>query len=291
MSFPYRGETKELDDSTRQSAGGSFIQLPDGITHYECGGNESGEPVVFVHGFSVPYFIFDPTFDFLTKSGFFVLRYDLFGRGFSDRPDVRYNIDLFVKQLADLLDALRFTRPVNLIGLSMGGPITAAFTARHPGRVDKLVLIDPAGARPVVFSRILKVAAMPYAGEAILNLVGSGGMLKNIASDLFDKKLVEEFQIRYRVQMQYKGFRHAILSTIRNNMLDSFIETYRRVGTLNKPCLLIWGQNDITVPLKHSDSLRAAIPNTEFNVIEDCGHLPHYEKPEQVNPILMEFLK
>ncbi len=289
--FSFRSETKELNDETRRLTGGSFVQLSDGVTHYELSNITKDQTVVFVHGFSVPYFIFDPTFHFLTQNGFRVLRYDLFGRGFSDRPVTDYNIDLFVKQLSDLLDALRLTRPVSLIGLSMGGPITAAFTARYPQRVEKLVLIDPAGARPIVLSRILKVVTKPYVGEAILGLVGSGGMLKNIALDFFDKKLVDHFQQRYLVQMQFKGFRRAILSTVRNNMLDSFLDNYRKVGSLNKPVMLIWGRHDSTVPLKHSEDICRAIPNIEFHVIEDCSHIPHYEKPEETNALLLEFLR
>ena len=109
MQFLYRDETKELNDETRGAADGSFIQLPDGTTHYEMSSPLlSGEGlgmrsfVFLVHGFSVPYFIYDPTFEFLTQAGFRVLRYDLFGRGFSDRPYVNYDLDLFVKQLAAL---------------------------------------------------------------------------------------------------------------------------------------------------------------------------------------------
>ena len=109
MNFPYREETQELNDVTRKNAAGSFIQLADGVTHYEMGGKEPGDPVVLIHGFSVPYFIYDPTFKFLTEAGFRVLRYDLYGRGFSDRPAGRYDMDLFVNQLSQLLDALRFT--------------------------------------------------------------------------------------------------------------------------------------------------------------------------------------
>ena len=291
MHIPYRGETKELNDSTCQSAGGSFIHLSDGITHYELGGNESGKTVVLVHGFSVPCFIFDPTFDFLTKSGFRVLRYDLFGRGFSDRPDTRYNIDLFVRQLSDLLDALRLTQPVNLIGLSMGGPITATFSARHPERVKSLTLIDPAGARSIALTPLVKVLKLPFMAEAILSLVGGEPFVKSIAKDFFDPKLVEHFQAQYRVQMQYKGFLRAILSSARNGMLESFLDIYRQVGKIGKPVLLFWGRNDQTVPFEHSDDLRAAIPNMKFHVIENCGHIPHYEKPDEFNPILLEFLK
>lgn len=289
--FSFRSETKELNDATRRLTGGSFVQLSDGVTHYELSNITREQTVVLVHGFSVPYFIFDPTFHFLTQNGFRVLRYDLFGRGFSDRPDTDYNIDLFVRQLADLLDALRLTHPVTLIGLSMGGPITAAFTSRYPQRVAKLVLIDPAGARPVVLSKLLQVATKPVIGETLLALVGNGNLVKHVASDFFDKELVEHFQQRYKVQMQFKGFRRAILSTIRNNMLASFIDTYRKVGHLNIPVMMIWGRQDTTVPLKHSEDLCAAIPTIEFHVIEDCSHIPQYEKPERTNALLLEFLR
>ena len=291
MSFSYRDETKELNDLTRKEASGSFIQLSDGFTHFELSNPKAENFVVLVHGFSVPYFIYDPTFVFLTQSGFRVVRYDLFGRGFSDRPETRYNIHLFIRQLGDLLDALQFTRPVTLVGLSTGGPITAAFTALHPERVTKLVLIDPVGAKPLPISPVLEVAALPIVGETIIGLLGSEGMVKNIASDFFDRTFVEQFQSRYIVQLHYKGFKRAILSTIRNHMLDSFIDYYQRVGKMDKPVLLFWGRDDTTVPFNHSDKLRKAIPNLEFHAIENCGHIPHYEKPEEVNPILLRFLK
>ena len=61
-----RDEIKELNDEVRSHTDGSFIQLSQGYTHYELGGNPVNEPVVLVHGFSVPYFIYDPTFQFLT---------------------------------------------------------------------------------------------------------------------------------------------------------------------------------------------------------------------------------
>lgn len=290
MQFPLF-ETKQLNDETRRSADGSFIQLPDGITHYELSNPDNEQIVVFVHGFSVPYFIFDPTFEFLTQSGFRTLRYDLFGRGFSDRPRTRYNIDLFVKQLSDLLDALRLSRPVNLIGLSMGGPITATFTARHPEHVQSLTLIDPAGVRPVSLSPMLKAMKLPGIAEAAFGLVGSESMVKSAAKDFFDPEMVGFFLDKYKVQMHYKGFKRAILSSLRNNTLGSFIETYKTVGRSNKPVLVFWGRNDITVPIEHSDDLRAAMPDAEFHVIEDCGHIPHYEKPDEFNPILLKFLR
>ena len=194
MFFQSRDEIKDLNDETRRNAAGSFIELPDGVTHYELGGDESGERVVLIHGFSVPYFIYDPTFKFLTESGFHVLRYDLFGRGFSDRPAARYDIDLFLNQLTGLLDALRFastglstgSRPVNLIGLSLGGIIASAYTVYHPERVNKLVLIDPAGARPISFSLMQRAALRRKGFHPDVLVMTATGLYRYFMNDLVE---------------------------------------------------------------------------------------------------------
>lgn len=290
MPFPLF-ETKQLNEQTRQSAEGSFIRLPTGVTHYEISNPNNDTAVVFVHGFSVPYFIFDPAFDFLTQAGFRVLRYDLFGRGLSDRPHTRYNIDLFVNQLHDLLDELRLSRPVHLIGLSMGGPITGTFTARFPDRVKSLTLIDPAGVRSVSLTPMLKALKLPGVAEAVFGLVGSETMVTSAAKDFFDPELVGMFMDKYKVQMQYKGFKRAILSSVRNDMLGSFVESYKSINNTNVPVLLFWGRNDRTMPFEYSADLRVMLPDAEFHVIEDCGHIPHYEKPDEFNSILLEFLR
>jgi pimeloyl-ACP methyl ester carboxylesterase len=289
MTFPYLDEIHELNETTRRGADGLFIALTDGITHYELGGPEDGNPIVLVHGFSTPYFIFDNTFEFLVKAGFRVLRYDLFGRGLSDRPRTDYNIHLFVRQLKDLLDALEI-KQINLIGLSMGGAITAAFISENPDYILKHILIDPAGAKRVSLPPILEALKIPIFGELAFGLFGSVSMVKGIASDMLDQDAVEHFQKQYKVQIQFKGFKRAILSTVRSGMLESFYETYVRVGKLKKPTLLFWGREDKTVPFECSQAVMQAIPHTEFHIIENCGHIPHYEKPEIVNPILLEFL-
>lgn len=289
--FSFRSKPQELNDAARRQTGGSYIQLSDGITHYELGNPARDQTVILVHGFSVPSFIYDPTFHFLTRQGFRVLRYDLFGRGYSDRPDVEYDIDFFIRQLTDLMNALQITHPASLVGLSMGGPISATFTARHPDRVDRLVLIDPVGARPLPFSWLIKILSIPFVGEALLALFGRESVIRKVAPLVSDEKLDQHFMDRYIAQIHYKGFRRAILSTIRNRMLNTFLAVYRKVGSLNKPVLLIWGRQDTTVPVEHSADLLSAMPQTRFHAIEDGSHIPHYEKPAETNPLLLEFLR
>ncbi len=288
--FIYRGETRDLDDAARAQASGSFIQLSDGCTHYQLGGPEKGRPVVLVHGFSVPYIIWDPTFQALVSAGFRVLRYDLFGRGFSDRPRRKYDNSLFVRQLNELLETLQLSR-INLVGLSMGGAIAAAFTVRYPSRIRKLALIDPVGTQPMPLNLLYRAAILPGISELIFGLAGSGRMVRSLASDFFDPAHVAMLQDQYRVQMQFRGFKRAILSTLRSKTLNGFPDVYEQLSKLNTPILLLWGRNDQTLPFAQSRPILELIPRVEFHAIEDCGHIPHYERPAIVNPILIRFLK
>ncbi len=291
MSFPFRNEIEILDAAVRASTGGTFVQLSDGITHYEISGSEAGAPVILIHGFSVPSFIYDPTFKFLSQAGLQILRYDLFGRGLSDRPPVRNNLDFFLRQLTELIEALRFTRKVHLIGLSMGGLIASAFAARRPERIASLVLIDPSGAKALDASWALRFARIPILSEIVFGQLGERILVNSAAKDLYGPVLVARLQEQFRSQMRYKGFTRSILSTIRNDMLGAHLDIYRALGKLDLPTLLFWGRNDRTIPFEQSGLLRQIMPNIELHVIEDCGHIPHYEKPNEVNPILLNFLK
>ena len=99
-------ERRTLDDAARTEAPGQFVRLADGITHYETAGPDTARVVVLAAGFSVPAYIWDSLHRGLADSGFRVVRYDYYGRGWSDRPQAAYDQDLFVRQLAGLLDSL-----------------------------------------------------------------------------------------------------------------------------------------------------------------------------------------
>jgi len=77
--------------------------------------------IVLIHGNAAPYVTWDNTVSALIAAGFRVLRYDLFGHGFSDRPELyRYNRDLYDNQLVELLTKLAISEPVYLVGTSQG---------------------------------------------------------------------------------------------------------------------------------------------------------------------------
>src|SRR5262245_47281480 len=82
-------ETVDLDQSVRSQAPGKFIKLSDGFVHYQLIGPSEAPTVALVPGATVPFFVWDPIIDPLLKAGVRVLRFDLFGRGYSDRPNLR----------------------------------------------------------------------------------------------------------------------------------------------------------------------------------------------------------
>ncbi len=286
----WSGETRELDDAARRSSAGQFIRLTDGYTHYEIGDPARPPSVVLIHGFSVPYFIWDPTFSALLSAGINPMRYDLYGRGYSGRPDANYGIELYLRQLRELLDALR-VKASSLVGLSMGGVIAAAFTTRQPSRVRRVVLIDPTGVKAMPLRPLYRIAMLPGIGELIMALLGTEALVQGVASDFYEPSAVGAFQRRYRTQMQYRGFKRAVLSTLRSDMLGEFSGVYQDLAKLDTPLMLLWGEQDPTVPFEQSELLLRLIPRVVFNPIPACGHVPHYEKPGVTNPMLIDFLQ
>lgn len=280
-------EKRSLDDTARRSAPGKFVRLSDGVTHYELAGPDSGAIVVLVHGFSVPLYIWDSTAAALSSKGYRVLRYDEYGRGWSDRPTGTYNADLYDRQVSELLDSLRITGKVHIAGVSMGGWVTGTFAGRHPERVRSLILVDPvtgkSGGPPSGF-RIPAVG--PLAWQAFVVPTMADGQM----SDFVHPDRFPDWTNRYREQMQYRGFGRALLSTLSARTGVSMDSVYRAVAAANVPVLLIWGEKDNTVPFATNSSVRAAIPNAEFHAIDDAGHLPILERAAFTDSIIVSWL-
>jgi pimeloyl-ACP methyl ester carboxylesterase len=280
-------ESKDLNDAVRKSAPGRFARITDGYVHYELKGSDSARTVVLVHGFSVPYYLWDPTFEALAAAGHRVLRYDLFGRGLSDRPDVTYDADLFDRQLAGLLDVLHIPGPVDLVGSSMGGPIVATFGCRHPDRVRTLSFFDPgySHGQPIPFKM-----RTPVLGEYFMT-VDLAPMLPGAQqADFKHPERFPDWSDRYRPQMQYKGFRRALLSTLRNYVSSDWSKDFACIARGTAPVFLVWGKADQDVPFSVSDEIRSVIPRAQFLALEDAAHVPFLEHPEIVEPALERFL-
>lgn len=276
-------EVRELDAAARRQAPGQFIQLTNGMVHYEIGGPVTGQPVVLVHGFSVPYYIWDTTFAALTGAGFRTVRYDIFGRGYSDRPDVDYNGALYERQATDLIGALHLRTPVDLIGLSAGGPIAMRVTANHPDLVSRVVLVDPL---------VESSPAPPYPksiGFFWLAITVIPGMPEGQLTDFLHPENYPDWVDRYRVQMQYRGFRRAIISSFYEFFPENHLAYYKKVQEVGHPVKLIWGGQDQTLDIASAEVVKSVL-DVDFMPVDQSGHLPHIEQAGTVNPAIVAFL-
>ena len=287
--FYFDAEHTLLDAGIRAQFNETFIELPDGVVHYELGGPVGGEMVVLVHGFSVPAYIWDPTFESLTSAGYRVLRFDLYGRGHSNRPDAAYTISFFADQLDQLTRALGVDTPFNLLGLSMGGPITTQFTNQHTGKVKRLVLIDPMVFAPS--EEEISPLDLPVIGEYMANVYLIPQLAAGQANDFQDKDRFPAWESRFREQMQYHGFRQAILSTVREWPGAEILGEYEKLGKSGTAVRVFWGREDQTVPLEFSNKLLGLVPQARLTVIDDAGHIPHFELPAVFNPLLLNSLQ
>ncbi len=282
-------EKKELDDSVWNILEGDTAPLSAGITYYQYASDNNGPIVVLVHGFSTPSYIWDPTYKFLQQNGYRVLRYDLCGRGYSERPDADYGLDFLVQQLQELLEHLNIANePIHLVGLSLGGPIVGAYSNQNPEHIQSLTLIDPY-TQPASSSEVFPMN-VPVIGEFVARIYLVPFMLPNSQADDFHQP--EHFpgwEELYREQLQYTGFRRAILATIRNMVDIAGIQEYEKLNDLDIPTLLLWGEEDRSIPYQDMQLIQDVLPEVEFHAIPQSGHLPHYEQASQVNNILQDF--
>ena len=301
LGLPYFVQTNKLKTLTASDipTAGAWVSLKEGNLyyrwHYPDEKVSNNETVVLVHGFSTPHFVWDGMKGFLLDAGYSVLVFDHYGRGYSERPRIKYTRDVFVQSLKELLDSQKISESVHLVGYSMGGPVVGHFTSEFPDMVESISLIAPAGfmaENPTKDWWIMK----PLVGEWFLNVFGSrlffqGNEEKSEPSREDPLALSKkEFIKKVEIQMQYKGFINALLSTARNFNFFSTQEMFGDVGNLNKPILTIWGTEDEVVPFMGRKELTNYIPQSELLVLEGGKHDITYAEPSMVGAAIRDFL-
>jgi pimeloyl-ACP methyl ester carboxylesterase len=283
-------ETRDLDDTARTQAGGSYVKLPQGTTHYELSGPEDGQVVVLLHGATIPMYAWDAQVKPLTDAGYRVLRYDMYGRGYSDRPDGDYSQAFYRKQLADLLDALKVKQPVDLVGLSMGGGLAMDFTANYPDRVKDVALVAPM-INSIKNDTNFNLMRIPVVGEFLTRLVATGVMSDRAAQLMQKSPKAAEYTKMFRDQTRFKGFEKASLAAARSDAWADYTADYQAVGKQARDILLIWGTADSDITPQMVQAIQKALPNVQFKQIEGAGHDPQVDVPDQVNGLILDFLK
>lgn len=282
-------EKRVINDTVRESSNSSFIKLSEGWTEYEIGGPEDAQTIILIHGLSVAMYDWDRQYQFLIDKGYRVLRYNHFGRGLSDRPGNKYDKTRYVKQLNELIESLSI-KEVTLIGHSMGGLITAAYSSEYPELVNRQILISPALHMSENNTGVTLVR-IPILGD-LMAITALPKILIGRAEELFSRSgitEIESYTNAFRMQTKYRGFSNSVKSLFRNNMMDDFSNIYAQLE--GERTLLIWGSDDSSVSAQHTDKIISVLPGIQTKLFEGCAHMPNMEEAEEVNSLILDFLQ
>lgn len=257
----------------------AFAELNGTRLYYETAGPPGGEPLVFIHGFSLDTRMWDDQWAFFAQH-YRVIRYDARGFGKSSLPDQEPYSQ--INDLKALLEHLHAT-PAHLIGLSMGGGIALDFAAQHPEQVRSLVAVDAALGGFAAWTSDLGAPGR-VAREAGLE-AGKVAWLKHA---LFAPAL-EQPAVAVRLQAMvndYSGYHW----THRDPGRWADIPAIQRLDHITAPTLALLGERDVADFHTIADLLAEKIPACRKIVLPGAGHMSNLEAPDLFNPIVLEFL-
>ena len=247
---------------------------------YQAAGPSDGPPVLLLHGLASDSGTWDLALTALAGHGLRVLAVDLLGHGGSAKPVGSYLLDDFADSLAAFFDAVGL-RAATLCGHSLGGAIAVHFGARHPDRVERLVLVAAGGLGREVHP-MLRAATLPVA-PAVLELAlrprlrrwyGRPGLHRAL-------RLTPENVTNLRRAGRALGSadgRAAFFASLRGviepaGQRGSFIEM--KTLAEHVPTMLVWSAGDPVIPVAHAHAAHAHLPGSRLVIFPGGGHEPH----------------
>ncbi len=276
-----------LDEWAKKYATGKFITLDGHSTHYIEKG--AGEPVILIHGFFFNSYLWNKNIDALADK-FKVYALDLWGFGYSTRDPMDYGYQLYTDQLLKFMDALDIQK-ASLIGQSMGGGTSIFFSVNHRDRVNKLILVDPAG-MPNPLPILGKITNLPKVGEFLLGMK-SDFYRKMVLSTTFihDKGVITESYFENVTRFhKIKGTTEVLLKILRKQFFHTLPDEIHRLGEMDVPILIIFGRQDKAVPLERGKEMHNILRGSRLEIFENAGHCPHDEQSQKFNQLAVDFL-
>ncbi|MBL3574846.1 alpha/beta hydrolase [Rhodovulum sulfidophilum] len=263
---------RPMGAQARSEAPGEIAALPRGRTHLVWEGPAEGPVLVLLHGLTIGSHMLDRLAGGLAYSGYRVLRYDLYGRGFSDRPRGPQDRAFFLSQLEALLEARGVGGELTLVGYSMGGAILTAFAAAHPGRVRQLVLLAPAGLGQTP-PRLADLAVrLPGVGDWLMAVIGAVVLRRMARAADRAYGLPGTLNAAQGAETRYRGFLPAVLLSMRHMLAEDLSGAHRRLAEAGVPVLAIWGGQDEVIAAGARAGLAAINPAARQLLLPEAGH-------------------
>ncbi len=238
------------------------IQVGQQTVYYQVAGESKGEAVILVHGLSASSRWWVRNIPALAQR-YQVYLLDLPGFGIMRRFRRRFVLDELASRIVALMDALGIQQ-AHLFGHSMGGYICLRIAARHPERIQRLVLVAPAGiphVRSVYGYTIPLLVAFRYFKPGFFSILISDALR---AGPLTILRATQDLLTR----------------DIRDSLKDVTV-----------PTLLVWGEHDTLVPPVFGTILQQEIKGAQLLVLKKAGHVAMFDQAEQFNAAALGFLE
>ena len=279
-----------MADQTPQD---KYVKVGEVNSRYWASGSQ-GSTVILIHGIGAAVDSWAFNINALAQKHR-VYAIDLVGFGRSDKPSVEYSLPFFAQFVKDFMEVQNIDR-ASLVGWSLGGGVSMQCAIQFPEKIDKLILVDSIGfGREAHF--MFRLSSIPWIGKTLSRPTKKGTALL-LKACVFDHTLItDEIVDLYYQIAALPGAHEAFLAYLRSNanFLGSFkkevIQAFHdNLGTMTIPTLIIWGKQDRLLPAKHASIAESWIPDARVHLIDDCGHCPQMEHPEEFNTQVLEFL-
>jgi pimeloyl-ACP methyl ester carboxylesterase len=257
----------------------------------------SGPLVVLLHGIASTADTWAPVAGALARRHT-VLAPDLLGHGESAKPRGDYSLGAYASGVRDLVAALGYDR-ATVVGHSLGGGIAMQFAYQFPERTDRMVLMSSGGLGEEVHV-LLRAGTLP-GSELVLPILASRHV-RDVVSAIGKGLGALHLKPGPDVSEMARG----IGSLAESDARSAFLHTLRgvidhggqRVSALDRlhltedmPSMVIWGERDPIIPVKHGRAAHGAMPRSRLELLPGAGHFPQLEQPIEVAGLLTDFME
>jgi pimeloyl-ACP methyl ester carboxylesterase len=291
-----RAATVEWDnvaDAVEHSENSHFVHVDGANVHYQEFGQPGDPTLLLIHGYTASTFAWRTVAPMFADEGFHVIAVDLLGFGYSEKPRwFDYSIEAQARQVSRFMDRMGIGR-ATVVGSSYGGAVASTVALDYPERVEKLVLVNAVCNDNLRSMPVLRLAAIPGIGEAIVPFLADTKafhrrrMRKTLSPA--NHGLISRERVDGIVRpLAAADSHHALLATSRNWHANRV--TYD-AHLIKQPTLIVWGEDDRVTPPGDGHRLHEEILHSRLVVLKDCGHVPMEEKSQLFTELVTEFAR